>query len=76
MSDLNNKQKVLQALGEKLWYSRDLSKKLGIPKKEVDKMIQELIQEGKAAYWSSGSTSYVTSVDKYREVEKKREETF
>ena len=68
------KQKVLETLGQKLWYSRDLAQRLGISKKDADRIISNLIAEGKAAYWSSGSTTYVTSIEKWKEVEKKRGE--
>ena len=66
------KQKVLEHLSKKPWQVRDLAKVLRVKKRELDQIIQELINEGKAAYWSSGSTTYVTTPEKLEEMEKKR----
>jgi len=67
-------QKILEQLAKKPWQVRDLAKILKIKKKELDQIIQKLINEGKAAYWSSGSTTYVTTPEKLEEMEKKRAE--
>ncbi|HIP63522.1 MAG TPA: sulfite reductase [Archaeoglobus profundus] len=69
------KQKVLEHLSKKPWQVRDLAKVLRVKKRELDQIIQELINEGKAAYWSSGSTTYVTTPEKLEEMEKKRSGT-
>jgi len=66
------KQKVLEQLAKKPWQVRDLAKVLRVKKRELDQIIQELINEGKAAYWSSGSTTYITTPEKLEEMEKKR----
>lgn len=68
------KKKVLEQLSKKPWYTRELAKVIGIGKKELDEIVKELIDEGKAAYWSSGSTTYVTTKEKLEELEKKRTE--
>jgi predicted transcriptional regulator len=66
------KQKVVEYLQKKPWQVRDLAKILRVKKRELDKIVQELINEGKAAYWSSGSTTYVTTPEKLKEMEEKR----
>jgi predicted transcriptional regulator len=70
--DEETKQKVLERLAQKPWSTRDLAKILKMKKKEVDKICKELIAEGKAAYWSSGSTTYITTKEKLEEMEAKR----
>jgi len=75
MSKEELKQKVLEYLAKKPWQVRDLAKVLRVKKKELDLIVQELINEGKAAYWSSGSTTYVTTKEKLEEMEKKRSGT-
>jgi DNA-binding MarR family transcriptional regulator len=70
--DEETKQKVLEKLASKPWSTRDLAKVLKMKKKDVDKICKELIAEGKAAYWSSGSTTYVTTREKLEEMEEKR----
>ncbi len=67
-------QKILEQLAKKPWQVRDLAKILKIKKKELDLIVQQLINEGKAAYWSSGSTTYVTTPEKLEEMEKGRKE--
>jgi predicted transcriptional regulator len=69
-----DKQKVLEQLGKKAWKYSELAKILKMDKKTVVKIVQDLINEGKAAYWSSGSTTYVTSKEHLEEMEKKRSE--
>ncbi len=66
------KQKIIEYLQKKPWQVRDLAKILRVKKKELDKIVQELINEGKAAYWSSGSTTYITTPEKLKEMEEKR----
>ncbi|WP_457549036.1 dissimilatory sulfite reductase D family protein [Archaeoglobus sp.] len=66
------KQKVIEYLQKKPWQVRDLAKILRVKKRELDKIVQELINEGKAAYWSSGSTTYITTPEKLKEMEEKR----
>ena len=68
------KQKVLEALGKKAWKYPELAKFLRMDKKKVVKIVQDLIEEGKAAYWSTGSTTLVTSKEHMEELEKKRVE--
>lgn len=65
-------QKILEHLSKKPWQVRDLAKILKVKKKELDLIVQKLINEGKAAYWSSGSTTYVTTPEKLEEMERKR----
>ena len=67
-----DKQKVLEKMKDKAWKARDLAKVLKMNKKDVDKIVQELIAEGKAAYWSSGSTTLVTSKEFLEDMEKRR----
>ncbi len=66
------KQKILEKLQGKTWKTKDLAKILKVKKKIVDRAVQQLIDEGKAAYWSSGSTTYVTTKEYLEEIEKKR----
>ncbi len=66
------KQKIVEYLQKKPWQVRDLAKILRVKKRELDKIVQELINEGKAAYWSSGSTTYITTPEKLKEMEEKR----
>lgn len=48
------------AKGKKKTYINEVPKQLhDFPKREVNKAVQDLIAEGKLAYWSSGSTTYV-----------------
>ncbi|RLI74950.1 sulfite reductase [Archaeoglobales archaeon] len=68
------KQKVLEQLNKKPWKYPDLAKVLKMKKKEVVKIVQELIEEGRAAYWSTGSTVLVASKEKVEEMEKLRSE--
>jgi hypothetical protein len=68
------KQKVLEKLKDKSWKVKDLAKVLKMGKRDLDKLVQELIMEGKAAYWSSGSATYVTSKEHLEELEKRRSE--
>jgi predicted transcriptional regulator len=69
-----DKQKILEQLNKKAWKYSELAKILKMDKKLVVKIVQDLINEGKAAYWSSGSTTYVTSKEHLEEMEKKRAE--
>ncbi len=66
------KQKLIEYLQKKPWQVRDLAKILRVKKRDLDKIVQELINEGKAAYWSSGSTTYITTPEKLKEMEEKR----
>ena len=67
-----DKQKVLEKMKGKAWKTRDLAKILKMNKREVDKIVQELIMEGKADYWSSGSTTLVTSKEFLEDMERRR----
>lgn len=67
-----DKQKVLEKMKDKAWKTRDLAKILKMNKKDVDKIVQELITEGKADYWSSGSTTLVTSKEFLEDMERRR----
>lgn len=66
------KQKIVEYLQKKPWQVRDLAKILRVKKRDLDKVVQELINEGKATYWSSGSTTYITTPEKLKEMEEKR----
>ena len=66
------KQKIVEYLQKKPWQVRDLAKILRVKKRELDKIVQELVNEGKAAYWSSGSTTYITTTEKLKEMEERR----
>ncbi|MCD6493570.1 MAG: sulfite reductase [Archaeoglobaceae archaeon] len=72
--DEETKQKVLEQLHKKPWKYPELAKILKMKKKDVVKIVQELIEEGKAAYWSTGSTVLVASKEKVEEMEKLRSE--
>ncbi|WP_456330500.1 dissimilatory sulfite reductase D family protein [Archaeoglobus sp.] len=69
-----DKQKVLEQLGKKTWKIPELAKILKMDKKVVRKIVQDLIEEGVAGYWSSGSTTYVSTKEHIEELEKKRAE--
>ena len=68
------KQKVLEQLGKKTWKIPELAKILKMDKKVVRKIVQDLIEEGVAGYWSSGSTTYVSTKEYIEELEKRRAE--
>ncbi len=68
-----DKQKILDKLGQKTWKIKDLAKVTKVDKKVVKQIVQDLIDEEKAAYWSSGSTTYITTPEYLKEYEKKRE---
>jgi len=68
------RQKVLDKLGQKTWKIKDLAKILKINKKVVQKIVMDLIEEGKAAYWSSGSTTYYSTPEYIEEYERRRAE--
>ncbi|AAB90817.1 MULTISPECIES: dissimilatory sulfite reductase D family protein [Archaeoglobus] len=69
-----DKQKVLAQLSKKTWKIPELAKILKMDKKVVKKIVQDLINEGVAGYWSSGSTTYVATKEYIEELEKKRAE--
>jgi transcription initiation factor IIE alpha subunit len=69
-----DKQKVLEQLSKKTWKIPELAKILKMDKKVVKKIVQDLIDEGVAGYWSSGSTTYVATKEYIEELEKKRAE--
>ncbi len=69
-----DKKKVLEQLGKKTWKIPELAKILRMDKKVVKKIVQDLIEEGVAGYWSSGSTTYVATKEYIEELEKKRAE--
>ena len=66
------KQKVLEVLGKKTWKYSEIAKVLRMDKKKVVKIVQDLTEEGKAAYWSTGSTTLVTSKEHMEELERQR----
>ena len=74
MTDEETKQKMLELLAKKTWYPKDIAKKLKIPRKDASKIINELIAEGKAKYWSLGSTVKVTTPELADKLEKGRKE--
>jgi len=46
--------------GKQKTYVTEVAKKIeGASNRDVKKMVSELIAEGKLAYWSSGSTTYL-----------------
>ncbi len=48
--------------GKKRYMLGDIARKLtDFKKKELKKAVSELIGEGKLCYWSSGSTTYVST---------------
>ena len=48
--------------GKKRYMMGDIAKKLtDFKKKDIKKAVSELIEEGKLCYWSSGSTTYVST---------------
>lgn len=48
--------------GKKRYMMGDIAKKIpDFKKKEIKKAVAELIEEGKLCYWSSGSTTYVST---------------
>ncbi len=69
-----DKKKVLEQLGKKTWKIPELAKILRMDKKVVKKIVQDLIEEGVAGYWSSGSTTYVATKEYIEQLEKKRAE--
>nr|AAB17215.1 DsrD [Archaeoglobus fulgidus DSM 4304] len=69
-----DKQKVLAHVSKKTWKIPELAKILKMDKKVVKKIVQDLINEGVAGYWSSGSTTYVATKEYIEELEKKRAE--
>ncbi|WP_202320151.1 dissimilatory sulfite reductase D family protein [Archaeoglobus neptunius] len=69
-----DRKKVLEQLGKKTWKIPELAKILKMDKKVVKKIVQDLINEGVAAYWSSGSTTYVSTKEHIDELEKRRAE--
>ncbi len=69
-----DKQKVLEKLDQKTWKIKDLAKVLRMNKKVVQKIVMDLIEEGKAAYWSSGSTTYYATPRYIEEYERRRAE--
>jgi predicted transcriptional regulator len=67
-----DKQRVLEKLKQRTWKYPELAKILKIDKKVVTKIVQDLIEEGKATYWSSGSGTYVTTPEYLEDYEKRR----
>lgn len=48
--------------GKKRYMMSDIAKKIKeFKKKEIKKAVSELIEEGTLCYWSSGSTTYVST---------------
>jgi len=49
-------------VGKKRYMMGDIAKKLtDFNKRDIKKAVSELIGEGKLCYWSSGSTTYVST---------------
>ena len=69
-----DKKKVLEQLGKKTWKIPELAKVLRMDKKVVKKIVQDLINEGVADYWSSGSTTYVSTKEYIQDLERRRAE--
>jgi len=60
--------------GKKKIYINEFPKQVSdFPKSEVRKAVQDLIGEGKLAYWSSGSTTYVMLKADFEEYKRKME---
>jgi DNA-binding IclR family transcriptional regulator len=66
------KKKILEQLGKKTWKIPELAKVTQMDKAKVKKIVQDLIDQGIAAYWSSGSSTYVATKAYVQELEKKR----
>jgi len=81
MADDEIKQKIMEFMekssgkGKKKSYAKDVVKGVGgdYKSREVKKEIQALLDEGKLAYWSSGSTTYVMLKADYEELAAKEE---
>lgn len=58
------------AKGKKKLYPKDLTKALEeqFPRAEVKKAIQELLDQGRLCYWSSGSTTYVMLKEDFEQI--------
>jgi Mn-dependent DtxR family transcriptional regulator len=62
MADEEQKEKLLQELEKKSknktkFYFNDLAKILGEKPRTAKKIVNELVDEGKLVFWSSGSTT-------------------
>lgn len=66
------KKKVLDQLSKKTWKIPELAKITQLDKAKVKKIVQDLIDQGIAGYWSAGSTAYVATKEYIQELEKKR----
>lgn len=54
------------AKGKKKLYINEVPKQLpDFPKRDVNKMVQDMITDGTLAYWSSGSTTYVMTKEDF-----------
>ena len=63
MEEAEIKQAILEWLdkkskSKKMHYMSDIAKGIGLKKKEIKKVMQDMLQAGELDYWSSGSTTY------------------
>lgn len=63
MEDAEIKQAILDWLEKKsktkkMHYLSDIAKGIGMKKREIKKVVQEMIEHGAIEPWSSGSTTY------------------
>jgi predicted transcriptional regulator len=63
MEDAEIKQAILDWLEKKsktkkMHYLSDIAKGVGLKKREIKKVVQDMIAEGLIEPWSSGSTTY------------------
>ncbi len=63
MEDAEIKQTIIEWLEKKsktkkMHYLSDIAKGIGLKKKEIKKVVQEMIEAGAIEPWSSGSTTY------------------
>ena len=63
MEDAEIKQAILDWLEKKsatkkMHYLSDIAKGIGLKKKEIKEVVQEMIETGAIEPWSSGSTTY------------------
>ena len=61
MSEEELKNKILELVksSKRLLTNRDIANRLNIKKSLVNKLINELIDEGKLEYWSAGGITYI-----------------
>lgn len=63
MEDAEIKQAIIdfmekKSATKKMHYLSDVAKAIGLKKREIKKVVQEMIEDGSIEPWSSGSTTY------------------